>query len=241
MRRYNGTDHGVLQLHSFVVSRALVLAAGRGERMRPLSDSTPKPLLKLGGKALIEHHIHALRRAGIREIVVNLAWQGHRLREHLGDGAAFGVRIRYSDEGEHVLETGGGVLKALDLLGAGPFLVINGDIWTDFAFGPLSLAENDLAHLVLVPNPEHNPDGDFALRAGRVLPQGEPKLTFSGIGVYREELFAGREPGAFPLAPLLRAAAAQGRVSGERYDGVWSDVGTPERLETLRREQAGRD
>lgn len=202
--------------------------------MRPLTDSTPKPLLELGGKALIEHHLLALRQAGIREIVVNLAWLGGRLRTHLADGAAFGVRIRYSDEGRHALETGGGIHNALDLLGPGPFLVVNGDIWTDFPFGSLRLAEHDLAHLVLVPNPDHNPGGDFALRAGRILAQGEQRLTFSGIGVYREELFAGLEPGAFPLAPLLRDAARQGRVSGERYDGVWSDVGTPERLEQLR-------
>ena len=203
--------------------------------MRPLSDSVPKPLLEIGGKALIEHHLQALRRAGIREIVVNLAWQGKRLREHLGDGAAYGVRIRYSDEGERALETGGGILKALDLLGAGPFLVVNGDIWTDFPFDNVCLAEDDWAHLVLVPNPEHNPKGDFVMHEGRVVPDGEAALTFSGIGVYREELFAGCEPGAFPLAPLLRAAARRGRVSGEWYGGVWSDVGTPERLEKLRR------
>lgn len=203
--------------------------------MRPLSDSTPKPLLQIAGKPLIEHHLHALRRAEIREIVVNLAWLGSQVRDYLGNGAAFGVCIRYSDEGEHALGTGGGIHKALELLGAGPFLVVNGDIWTDFRFGSVRLAEADLAHLVLVPNPEHNEDGDFALRRGRIASDGRQKLTFSGIGMYRDELFAGRERGAFPLAPLLCAAAAQGRVSGECYDGIWSDVGTPGRLEVLRR------
>ncbi|CAN5128738.1 nucleotidyltransferase family protein [soil metagenome] len=214
--------------------RAMILAAGRGERMRPLTDQTPKPLLEAGGRPLLAWHLAALARAGVRQVVINLAWQGERIRKCTGDGSAWGLRIVYSDEGETALETGGGVYKALDALGSDPFWVVNGDIWTDYTFAPVALARNDLAHLVLVDNPEHHPCGDFSLAAGRVSDAGEPRLTFSGIGLYRPALFRDCERGAFPLAPLLRHAMASGAIGGERYTGRWCDVGTPERLAELR-------
>lgn len=212
--------------------KAMILAAGRGNRMRPLTDHTPKPLLRAGGKPLIVHHIERLAAAGIRDLVINHAHLGEQIEAALGDGAAFGVHIRYSAEGE-ALETGGGIFKALPLLGDKPFLVLNGDVWTDCDVGDLRLADGDLAHLVLVENPSHNPNGDFALAAGRIQAEGSPRDTFSGIGVYRPELFEGCTPGAFPLAPLLRRAMQAGRVGGRRHSGRWFDIGTPERLAEL--------
>lgn len=211
---------------------AMLLAAGRGERMRPLTDHTPKPLLPAGGKPLIVWHIERLAAAGLRELVVNHAHLGERLEQALGDGSRWGVRIRYSAEGR-ALETGGGICKALPLLGPAPFLVVNADVWTDLDFATLALPERMLAHLVLVDNPRHHPAGDFHLAADRVLAEGEPRLTFSGVGIYRPALFEGCGPGAFPLAPLLRAAMASGLVSGEHYRGRWVDVGTPLRLAEL--------
>lgn len=210
----------------------MILAAGRGERMRPLTDHVPKPLLQVGGKPLIVWHIERLAEAGISELVINHAHLGAQIEQTLGDGSRFGVRIRYSAEGQgRALETGGGIFKALPLLGEAPFLVVNGDIWCDVDFAALTLADGLLAHLLLVDNPDHNPDGDFRLDAGgRVHADGEPRLTFSGIGIYHPALFAGCTPGAFPLAPLLRRAMADGRVSGQRHPGPWVDVGTPERL-----------
>lgn len=213
--------------------KAMILAAGRGERMRPLTDTTPKPLLRAGGRCLIEHHLDKLARAGIREVVINLGHLGAQIAACLGDGAAYGLSIRYSEEGESLLDTGGGIQRALPLLGAEPFLVVNGDIYSDIAFENLSCRPAGLAHLVLVPNPVHHPSGDFALVGDRVLAEGAPRLTFSGVGIYRPEFFAGCTAGAFPLAPLLRRAMAAGQVSGERYDGLWCDVGTPERLTAL--------
>ncbi|MCA1805818.1 MAG: nucleotidyltransferase family protein [Xanthomonadaceae bacterium] len=215
--------------------KAMILAAGRGERMRPLTDHTPKPLLEVAGKPLIHYHIEALRQAGVQELVINIAHLGERIRACLGDGVELGVRIQYSQEPEGALETGGGIHQALPLLGEKPFLVINGDVWTDYPFAALlqrGLGE-DLAHLVLVPNPAQHPEGDFCLHEGRLRETGEPRLTFSGIGLYRPELFATCAPGRFPLAPLLRDAMARGRVSGESYPGYWSDVGTPQRLRKL--------
>jgi MurNAc alpha-1-phosphate uridylyltransferase len=217
----------------------MILAAGRGERMRPLTDHTPKPLLEAGGKPLIVWHLERLAAAGFRQVVINHAHLGRQLEQALGDGARWGLDIRYSPEGEgRALETGGGIFRALPLLGEGPFLVVNGDIWTDVDFAGLALADDDLAHLVLVANPRHHPEGDFCLRAGRVSLAHGSRLTFSGVGVYRPALFAGCEPGAFPLAPLLRSAMEGGRVGGARHDGRWVDVGTPQRLaeldETLR-------
>ena len=215
--------------------RAMILAAGRGERMRPLTDLTPKPLLQVGGKTLIEHHLVALASAGVRDVVINLAWQGQQIRAALGEGARWGLSIRYTDEGATALETGGGIFNALPLLGNGPFLVVNGDIWTDWQLRPgLELpARHDLAHLVLVPNPAHNTRGDFNLRDGRVTEKSDERYTFSGIGFYRAELFAQCSAGAFKLAPLLRAALQAGRVSGELHPGEWYDIGTPERLAWL--------
>ena len=210
----------------------MILAAGRGERMRPLTDHTPKPLLEAGGRPLIGHHLAALARAGVREVVVNHAHLGAQIEQALGDGAAYGLRIRYSPE-EVALETGGGIFRALPLLGPDPFIVVNGDVWTDFDPARLRLADADLAHLVLVDNPAHHPAGDFVLAGDRVREDGGPRLTFSGVGVYRPALFDGCAPGRFPLAPLLRAAIAVGRVSGEHHRGRWVDVGTPERLAAL--------
>lgn len=212
--------------------KAMILAAGRGERMRPLTDHTPKPLLEAGGKALIVHQIERLAGAGIRDIVINHAHLGARIEAALGDGAHFGVRIRYSPE-PHGLETGGGIFRALPLLGPEPFLVVNGDIWSDVDPSRLRLAEGDLAHLVLADNPPHHPEGDFVLSGARVLAEGAPRLTFAGLGLYHPVLFAGCTPGIFPLAPLLRQAMAAGRVSGEHHRGLWFDIGTPERLADL--------
>jgi MurNAc alpha-1-phosphate uridylyltransferase len=223
----------------------MILAAGRGERLRPLTLETPKPLLPVGGAPLIEHHLRALAAAGFREVVINLSWLGAKISAHLGDGARFGLAIAYSEEGEPPLETGGGIHRALPLLGPGPFAVINGDVWTDYPYARLRempLADGDLARLVLVPNPEQHPAGDFDLADGRIVEHPVERLTFSGLGVYRHGLFAGCTPGAFKLAPLLRTAIAAGRVAGERWDGYWHDVGTRERLESLDarlREQAG--
>jgi len=209
----------------------MILAAGRGERMRPLTDEIPKPLLPVGGRPLIVWQIERLARAGIRDLVINHAHLGQMIERALGDGAAWGVRIRYSAEGEgRALETGGGIYHALPMLGERPFLVVNGDVWSDIDLAGLELAERDLAQLVMVDNPPHHPAGDFHLADGRLHAEGEPRLTFSGIGVYRRELFADCQAGAFPLAPLLRAAMHSGRVGGEHHTGQWIDVGTPQRL-----------
>jgi len=215
--------------------KAMLLAAGRGERMRPLTDSTPKPLLEAGGKPLIQYHIEALREAGFRELVINYAYLGEQLVQRLGSGEALGVQIDYSAEPEGALETGGGIRHALPLLGEAPFLVVNGDIWTDYPYRQLHRDPGTLAHLVLVDNPPHNPDGDFGLEGDRVTEQGTRKLTFSGIGLYHPELFAGTADGAFPLAPLLRRAMQRGQVSGEHYPGQWMDIGSPQRLAELDR------
>jgi MurNAc alpha-1-phosphate uridylyltransferase len=215
--------------------KAMILAAGRGERMRPLTDTTPKPLLRIGGQTLIERHVHALAQAGITELVINYAHLGEQIEKALGDGNAYGVSICYSPERGNVLETGGGIMNALPLLGADPFLVVNGDIWTGFSFDGLPSQPEGLAHLVMVDNPEHQPQGDFSLSQGQLSQQGPAMLTFSGIGVYRPELFAGCSPGAFPLGPVLRKAIDAGQVSGEQYTGSWFDIGTPERLDAVNR------
>jgi MurNAc alpha-1-phosphate uridylyltransferase len=211
----------------------MILAAGRGERMRPLTDHTPKPLLPVAGKPLIVWHLERLAQAGYRDIVINHAWLPGQIERLLGNGATWGTNIHYSAEPPDALETAGGIANALSLLGAEPFLVINGDIWSDFACTALpQLAAGDLAHLVLVPNPPHHPHGDFDLRNGRI--GITPRFTFSGIGLYRPELFAEIERGKpAPLAPLLRAALAVERVSGQLYTGQWLDVGTPARLAAL--------
>ncbi|WP_439640997.1 N-acetylmuramate alpha-1-phosphate uridylyltransferase MurU [Nevskia sp.] len=218
--------------------KAMILAAGRGERMRPLTDHLPKPLIPVAGRPLIGWHLAALKAAGIDEIVINTGWLGDRLHQQLGDGRAFGLSIAWSDEGWPALETGGGIHHALPLLGAEPFLLVNGDVWTDVPLAALAdrartLPAQDLAHLVLVPNPPHHPRGDFGLAGGRMIPACAESFTFSGLSVLRPELFADCTAGAFPLAPLLRDAAIRGRVSAELHAGQWLDVGTPERLAAL--------
>ncbi|MGH8033082.1 MAG: nucleotidyltransferase family protein [Luteimonas sp.] len=241
--------------------RALILAAGLGERMRPRTDTTPKPLLCVGGKPLIAWHLEKLAACGVREVVINIAWLAEQFSEALGDGARWGLRIAYSHEGDTPLETGGGMLHALPLLLDGadadardePFLAVNGDIWTDYDFARLPRQLDGDAHLLLVDNPAHHLRGDFALDGdGMLHSDGAARLTFSGIGVYRASLFDGwrktigdgdgdgaaavgaaTTPPRFRLAPLLRAAMARGRVSGERHAGLWTDVGTPQRLYEL--------
>ena len=226
--------------------RAMILAAGRGERMRPLTDHTPKPLLLAGGKPLIAWHIERLVHAGITELVINHAHLGIQIEQVLGDGSRFGATIRYSDEGT-ALETAGGIAQALRLLGEDIFAVVNGDVYCDYDFARLpALAARmqvigDSAYLVLVDNPEHHPDGDFVLQDGRVANPApatrHAALTFSGIGLYRPELFAHIPRGTkAALAPLLREQIALGKVSGEHHHGAWVDVGTPQRLEALDRQ-----
>jgi len=213
--------------------KAMLLAAGRGERMRPLTDAVPKPLVPVGGRALIVWHLLALARAGIREVVINLSWLGAQLRDALGDGSKFGVSIAWSDEGPVPLETGGGIFHALRLLGPDPFLVVNADIWTDIDFGRLAREPDAHAHLVLIPNPPHHPRGDFGLEGDRVVNRETGRLTYTGVGVYSCEFFAGCTAGRFPLLPLLNRAIAAGRARGEVHRGEWCDVGTAERLASL--------
>lgn len=225
--------------------QALIFAAGLGERMRPLTDATPKPLLVAGGKPLIVWHLEKLAVCGVRDVVVNISWLAGMFAPALGDGSRWGLRLHWSHEGAPPLETGGGMLHALHKLGDAPFIAVNGDIWTDFDFARLPAEPDGEAHLVLVDNPAHNPGGDFALDGTRVQGEGADRLTFSGIGVYRPGLLQGwraivgnvpgvdAEPPRFKLAPLLREAMARGRVSGEHHAGRWTDVGTPERLARL--------
>ncbi|MBM4208184.1 MAG: nucleotidyltransferase family protein [Gammaproteobacteria bacterium] len=213
--------------------KAMILAAGRGERMRPLTDHTPKPLLPVAGKPLIIHTINRLVGAGFSDLVINHAHLGHQIEESIGNGNQFGASIRYSPEGE-ALETAGGIINALPLLGNAPFLVINGDIATDFPFAELKPINVRLAHIVLINNPVHNPNGDFGLdSAGLVTNETENRYTFSGIGVYHPDLFKGVPPGKSKLAPLLRQGINNQKVSGQLYSGFWMDIGTPERLEEL--------
>lgn len=204
--------------------------------MRPLTDRTPKPLLDVGGKPLIEWHLEALAAAAIPNVVINVSWLGEMICDALGDGSRWGLRIAYSREDHPALETGGGIFKALPLLGEGPFIVINGDVWMDLDLNEIRPVGDGLAHLLMVPNPGHNPDGDFYLAGDWLVanPDGE-KLTYSGTGVYHPGLFEDCSPGRFPLAPLLIGAIAKNQVTGQRFDGRWLDIGTIERLESLRR------
>lgn len=220
------------------ITTAMILAAGRGERMRPLTDKIPKPLLTVAGKPLIVWQIERLARAGVRDLVINHAHLGQQIEQRLGDGSHWGLRIRYSAEGR-ALETGGGIFRALPMLGDAPFLVVNADIWTDVDVARLELADADLASLVMVDNPPQHAGGDFCLDHGRLYAEAEPRLTFSGVGVYRAALFAACRPGAFPLAPLLRDAMHHGRVSGVHHRGEWVDVGTQQRLAELERVLSG--
>lgn len=221
--------------------RAMILAAGRGERMRPLTDHTPKPLLTIGGKPIIQYHVETLAAAGMRDIVVNLAWLGAQIRDALGDGSRFGVRIQYSDEGDAALETGGGIFNALPLLagasGKDPFVVVSGDVWTEYPLGTCAdkLAAADVAHFVVVPNPDFHARGDFGLAEGRLVDAGE-RYTYANVGVFRPQFFAGCRPGTFPLAPLMFDWIRQGRVSGELYRGAWHNIGTPEQLRRIDQE-----
>jgi N-acetyl-alpha-D-muramate 1-phosphate uridylyltransferase len=212
---------------------AMILAAGRGERLRPMTDTIPKPMLPVRGQPLIERHVIALARAGMERIVINLAWLGARISEYLGDGARYGVSIAYSEERPRALETAGGIFRALPLLAPGPFAVVNGDVYTDFPFESLQVAAGQDAHLVLVRNPTQHPQGDFGLDEGLALAAAANKYTFSGIAVYRPTLFAGCADGVFPLKPLLLRSMAAKRCSAELYTGVWEDIGTPERLQAL--------
>ena len=226
--------------------RALIFAAGKGERMRPLTEHTPKPLLQAGGKPLVAWHLEKLSALGVHDVVLNTSWLAQCFEPALGDGSRWGLRLHYSYEGPEPLETGGGMHKALALLGDSPFLAVNGDIWTDYDFSHLPREPARLAHLVMVDNPTQHPRGDFHLDAqGLLHPQGDPRLTFSGIGLYRPELLhdwrqvIGPAPGTeltpprFKLAPLLQAAMARGDIQGEWHPGRWTDVGTPERLAQL--------
>src|ERR1700756_4690814 len=213
--------------------KAMLLAAGRGERMPPITDSLPKPLVPVAGKPLIDWHLGALARAGFREVVVNTSWLAPQLHAALGDGSAWGVSITWSDEGPVPLETGGGIFRAVPRLGPGPFLVVNADIWTDIDFATLELEDGAHARLVLIPNPPHHPRGDFGLDGDLVVDRESDRYTYSGVGVYRPEFFGGCPPGRFPLLPLLNRAIAARLVRGQVHRGEWCDVGTAERLACL--------
>lgn len=227
--------------------RAMIFAAGRGERMRPLTDHTPKPLLDVGGKPLIVWHLERLAAAGVKEVVINTSWLAEKIPAALGDGGRFGLNITYVYEGEVPLETGGGMLNALPLLGDAPFWLVNGDVFTDYDYAMLPRELSGWAHLVMINPPPQAPNGDFALDSnGRLIAEGDAKLTYSGIGVFRRELFddwqsvigelaaQDQNPPRFKLAPLLRDAMRRAKITGEHYAGVWMDVGTPERLQSLR-------
>ncbi|WP_180112451.1 N-acetylmuramate alpha-1-phosphate uridylyltransferase MurU [Acinetobacter sp. YH12131] len=218
--------------------KAMILAAGMGNRMRPLTLYTPKPLLEVGGKPLIVWHIEKLQKMGVQEIVINTAWLGEKLADALGDGSQFGVKILWSHEGEG-LETAGGIINALPLLGNEPFILVNGDVWTTMDFAPLLNVQlqDALAHLVLVENPVQHPQGDFTLSENKAYTfeqaQSGENLTYSGVAVMHPQMFVGLESGKRPLAPLLKQAMQQEKISAQKLQGVWVDVGTPERLNTL--------
>ncbi len=212
----------------------MLLAAGRGERLRPITDTLPKPLVEVAGKPLIAYHLEALARSGVREVIVNLSWLGGLIRAALEEGDRYGLRITYSEEGPEPLETGGGIFKALPLLGPEPFLVVNADIWTDMEFSRNLPLEHDAhARIVLAPNPSHHPQGDFGVENGLVVERPSDRFTYTGVGLYRPEFFAGCQPGKFPLLPLLRRAIAARRLREAAFHGRWCDAGSPERLARL--------
>ncbi len=213
----------------------MILAAGRGKRLRPLTDTTPKPLIKVGSKRLIEYHLEALARAGLYRIIINLAHLSEQIVQLLGNGAQYGVNVQYSSEPDGALETAGGIVNALPLLKSECFAVINSDIWTDFDFGKLATVTTTDAHLILVDNPKQHPQGDFHIDASGYLSLdiGLPRLTFSGIAVYNKQFFSHCHPGKLPLSPLLQQAIHQGRLTGEHFQGKWFDAGTPESLQAL--------
>lgn len=212
---------------------AMILAAGRGERLRPVTDKVPKALVKVGGEFLLQRHLKAVAATGVETVVINLGWLGEQIVDRVGSGSDYGLNVIYSPEGDDVLETGGGIHRALPMLGSDPFLVINADVFTDMPFSVVDLDENDLGHLVLVQTPADSRTGDFELAAGRVRNGDNAKLTFAGVAVYRPEFFADCTPGRFPLAPMLRAAADADRLGGSIYSGLWKDVGTPDKLNEL--------
>jgi MurNAc alpha-1-phosphate uridylyltransferase len=213
--------------------RAMILAAGRGERLRPLTDAIPKSLVEVHGQSLLERHLENVRRAGINKVVINLGWLGDQIVQRIGSGERYDLEVVYSQEGDDILETGGGIHKALPQLGVEPFVVLNADIYTDMPVPNLQLGDSDLGHLVMVPTPGYREHGDFDIDEGRVRNGREPAFTFSGVAVYRPEFFDGCEAGRFPLAPMLREAADRGQLTGSLYEGLWADVGTPERLAAL--------
>jgi len=221
--------------------KAMILAAGRGERMRPLTDTTPKPLLSVGGRPLIEHHVEALAGAGIGELVINLSWHGDQIRDFLGNGSKYGLTITYSEEGPEPLETGGGIYHALPLLGSDAFWLVNGDVFCEFGYRPLNLEPGMLGHLIMVSNPDHHADGDFYFNNGRLLSSsGKQSMTYSGLAFLHPDLFRDAAAGKFPLAPLLVTAMNQNAITGEKFDGPWFDVGTPERLGQLEKHLSNR-
>lgn len=213
--------------------RAMILAAGRGERLRPLTDELPKSLVEVHGESLLERHLENVRSSGIKTVVINLGWLGEHIVERVGSGERYGLEVIYSQEGDDVLETGGGIHKALPMLGSDPFLVVNADIYTDMPVPDVALAESHLGHLVMVPTPDYRDSGDFDIEEGLIRNANSAAYTFSGVAIYRPAFFDGCEAGRFPLAPLLREAADRGQLSGSLYEGLWADVGTPERLAAL--------
>ena len=212
---------------------AMILAAGRGERLRPVTDSVPKSLVEINGQALLERHLRLLAEGGVETVVINLGWLGDQITERIGSGADFGLNVVYSQEGDNILETGGGIHRALPALGSDPFLVINADIYTDMPLPDVRLGDDDIVHLVCVPVPQDKANGDFAIEDGRIRNEGEAMYTFSGVSIYRPEFFADCSPGRFSVVPMLRAGADADRISGSIYSGLWKDVGTPESLAEL--------
>mgnify|MGYP003664083428 FL=1 len=213
--------------------KVMILAAGRGERMRQLTNNCPKPLLKIAGRSIIERLILTLKKQGFNEFVINIAYLGQQIKQALGSGEQWGVQIEYSDEGDTALETGGGIFKALPLLGNQHFLVVNADVWAEFPYNSLMTKTDNKIHLLLVNNPPHHPEGDFSLKEGLVVSPRDKTFTYSGIGVFHPAVFAQEEPGIFPLAPIIRRFISRSEVSGELLEGEWIDVGTPERLAHL--------
>ncbi len=216
-----------------MIRTAMLLAAGRGERLKPITDSLPKPLVEVRGESLIERHLRTLAAAGIESVVINLGWLGPQIAERVGSGERYGVRVAYSDERENILETAGGIQRALPLLGDATFLVVNADIWTDMPLPCALPADGELAHLVLVPKPDFKKAGDFDIDDGKLANAASPALTFSGVASYDPAFFRDLEPGRSPLAPMLRAGADAGVIGASLFEGEWHDVGTTERLASL--------